>query len=205
VLLKVILYSSALTQEGLKNAFDTAIRAVISPGSHATTKPPLPAKPVEPSVVSKDLHLSRAFESLIGKQEFSDVTFVLKDKTEVNAHKVILGSGMPILHKSLVHKDGSNMLSCFKLREMESKPVTTRTLEITELVSSDRIPLGGQWHYDHWVAPFAANLARHGLTVFTLNGIVYLVGGADNQGQFVKNMLRFEMSMYRMALSTQTK
>jgi hypothetical protein len=32
------------------------------------------------------------------------------------------------------------------------------------------------------------------LTVFTLNGTAYLVGGADAQGQFVKNMLRFEMS-----------
>ncbi len=191
-----ILRSSALTGAGLKNAFDTALKAVLGDSSHATSKPPLPSKPAEPSVVSKDLHLSRAFASLIGKQEFSDVTFVLKDKTEVNAHKIILGSGMPILNKVLLQKSENDMPSCFKPREMESKQVTTHTLNVTELVSSDRIPLGGQWHYDHWVAPFATNLTRHGLTVFSLNGVVYLVGGADGQGQFVKNMLRFEMSMY---------
>lgn len=154
----------------------------------------MPPKPAEPSVISKDIHLSRALASLVNKQEFSDVTFILKDKTEVNAHKVILGTGMPSLHKTILQKGENVLPPCFKLREVASKPVTTRTLEVQELASSDRIPLGGQWHYDHWVAPFATTLTRHGLTVFTLNGTAYLVGGADAQGQFVKNMLRFEMS-----------
>ncbi len=170
--------------------------AVLNPASKGTNKPPKPPKPAEPSVISKDIHLSRALASLVDKQEFSDVTFVLKDKKEVNAHKVILGTGMPAFHKTLLQKGENVLPPCFKMRQTESKPVTTRTLEVQELASTDRIPLGGQWHYDHWVAPFATNLTRHGLTVFTLNGIVYLVGGADAQGQFVKNMLRFEMSKY---------
>jgi hypothetical protein len=183
-----------LTQEGLKNVFDSAIGAVVNPSARGSSKPPMPPKPAEPSVISKDIHLSRALASLVNKQEFSDVTFILKDKTEVNAHKVILGTGMPSLHKTILQKGENVLPPCFKLREVASKPVTTRTLEVQELASSDRIPLGGQWHYDHWVAPFATTLTRHGLTVFTLNGTAYLVGGADAQGQFVKNMLRFEMS-----------
>jgi hypothetical protein len=183
-----------LTQEGLKNVFDSAIGAVVNPAAKGSSKPPMPPKPAEPSVISKDIHLSRALASLVNKQEFSDVTFILKDKTEVNAHKVILGTGMPSLHKTILQKGENVLPPCFKLREVASKPVTTRTLEVQELASSDRIPLGGQWHYDHWVAPFANTLTRHGLTVFTLNGTAYLVGGADAQGQFVKNMLRFEMS-----------
>jgi hypothetical protein len=183
-----------LTQEGLKNVFDSAIGAVVNPSARGSSKPPMPPKPAEPSVISKDIHLSRALASLVNKQEFSDVTFILKDKTEVNAHKVILGTGMPSLHKTILQKGENVLPPCFKLREVASKPVTTRTLEVQELASSDRIPLGGQWHYDHWVAPFANTLTRHGLTVFTLNGTAYLVGGADAQGQFVKNMLRFEMS-----------
>jgi hypothetical protein len=183
-----------LTQEGLKNVFDSAIGAVVNPAAKGSSKPPMPPKPAEPSVISKDIHLSRALASLVNKQEFSDVTFILKDKTEMNAHKVILGTGMPSLHKTILQKGENVLPPCFKLREVASKPVTTRTLEVQELASSDRIPLGGQWHYDHWVAPFANTLTRHGLTVFTLNGTAYLVGGADAQGQFVKNMLRFEMS-----------
>lgn len=174
--------------------FDSAIGAVVNPAAKGSSKPPMPPKPAEPSVISKDIHLSRALASLVNKQEFSDVTFILKDKTEVNAHKVILGTGMPSLHKTILQKGENVLPPCFKLREVASKPVTTRTLEVQELASSDRIPLGGQWHYDHWVAPFANTLTRHGLTVFTLNGTAYLVGGADAQGQFVKNMLRFEMS-----------
>jgi hypothetical protein len=115
---------------------------------------------------------------------------------------VILGSGMPILHKSLVQK-GGELPSVFKLKNIETKAAAAvRTLIVQEMAFTDKIPLGGVWHYDHWVAPFAANLARHGLTVFTLGGVVHLVGGADNQGQFVKNMLRFEMStLIELALS----
>lgn len=178
--------------------FDTAVGAVLNPVSRGMNKPPMPPKPAEPSIISKDIHLSRALASLVNKQEFSDVTFVLNDKKEINAHKVILGAGMPALHKTLLQKGENVLPPCFKLRDTNSKPVTTRTLEVQELASTDRIPLGGQWHYDHWVAPFATTLTRHGLTVFTMNGVVYLVGGADAQGQFVKNMLRFEMSTYTL-------
>ncbi len=99
--------------------FEIAVSAVLSPDRPPRVSIFTPPKPAAPAVLATDLPLSRALGPFIDTQQFADLTFVLSDKQQVHAHKVILATSLPCFYKTLL-KGESVLPSCFKLRPTDS-------------------------------------------------------------------------------------
>eukprot|EP00029_Vermamoeba_vermiformis_P007755 TRINITY_DN3442_c0_g2_i1.p1 TRINITY_DN3442_c0_g2~~TRINITY_DN3442_c0_g2_i1.p1 ORF type:complete len:320 (+),score=35.81 TRINITY_DN3442_c0_g2_i1:53-961(+) len=112
--------NSALMHEAVEDVVIAAVQAAMDPRRAAAGEPLMPPKPMGSAVMAKDIAVSRAFAPLVGKKEFADVTFVLNDKVEVSAHKVVLSLRMSCFHKAFVLQKGDTLPSGFKFREAYS-------------------------------------------------------------------------------------
>ena len=117
---------SALTQSGLKNLFDNAMRAVLyrqSSGSAKKSKgfgslfdmkkslgyqsvvdntplpPVLPPQPKAPYIHIQSAAISSDFKKLVGNKYCSDVRFVLADQQVIHAHQMMLCSSSQLFRR----------------------------------------------------------------------------------------------------------